>query len=198
MKILGKIPKECYISCSGGVDSMSIVNYVLKGNRDVTILYYNHNTPHGHQAEKFLSDFCLENQIKFLKDVYKGSTMTEQVWREARYNFLSNFKDKEIIQGHNLSDNIETWLFSSVKGTPKFIPYRRDNIIRPFLLVSKEEILKYANNNNVKWIEDPSNKGVDYDRNKIRNKIIPVLKDINPGLNKTFRKKCLNKYQNDI
>ena len=197
MKLLGKINKECYVACSGGKDSMSLLTFLLNGRRNVTVLYFNHGTEHGKEAELFLQDYCIKHKLCLHIGTYFGKEKTEQAWRNARYKFFSFFKDKPILTGHKLQDNIETFLFSTIKGTSKFIPYQRDNIIRPFLLVSNDEINKYCKKNNVIWIEDPSNAECNYDRNKIRNEVIPVLKQINPGLEKTFFKRCIEKYKKD-
>ena len=197
MKLLGRIPSSCYLACSGGIDSMVMLNFLLAGRRDVTILYFNHNTVHGKEAEHFLHEFCRERNLTLHIGAYYGTEKTEEAWRNARYKFFSFFKNKPLIQNHNLSENIETYIMSDIKGTAKFIPYQRDNIIRPLLLVTKDEIKYYAEKNKVVWIEDPSNSTSNYDRNKIRNEVIPVLKQINPGLEKTFFKRCIEKYKKD-
>ena len=197
MKLLGKLDKKCYVGCSGGRDSMTLLHFLLKGRREVEVLHFNHGTVFANDAQKFLEDFCKVNNIPLHIGYYKGNKTTENDWRNARYEFFNQFKNRVIYLGHTLSDNIETFLFSTIKGTSKFIPYQRDNIIRPFLLVSNDEINKYCKKNNVTWIEDPSNAECNYDRNKIRNNVIPVLKEINPGLEKTFKQKCLDKYKSD-
>ena len=197
MNLLGKIPKSVYLCCSGGVDSMTMLFKLLKMRRDVTVLYFNHNTQHGKEAEHFLHEFCKERNLTLHIGTYYGVEKTEEAWRNARYKFFSFFKDKPILTAHTLCDNIETYIMSDIKGTAKFIPYQRDNIIRPLLLVTKDEIKQYAEKNKVVWIEDPSNSTSNYDRNKIRNEVIPVLKQINPGLEKTFYYRCLGKYERD-
>lgn len=197
MKLLGNIPKKVYLACSGGKDSMMMLDFLLKGRRDIHVLYYNHNTEHGKEAEHFIHEFCRLNNISLDIGFYYGEDKTELAWRNARYKFLSNYTNRPIITCHHLNDNIETFLLSEIKGQAKFIPYQRNNVIRPLLLVSRNEIDSYATRHNIKWIEDPSNSQVDYSRNKIRNLVIPVLKEINPGLETTYYYKCLNKYEKD-
>ena len=197
MNLLGKIPKSVYLCCSGGVDSMTMLFKLLKMRRDVTVLYFNHNTQHGKEAEHFLHEFCRERNLVLHIGAYYGTEKTEEAWRNARYKFFSFFKDKPILTAHTLCDNIETYIMSDIKGTAKFIPYQRDNIIRPMLLLSKNKILEYASENKVVWIEDPSNSTSNYDRNKIRNQVIPVLKQINPGLERVFKRRCIEKYRKD-
>lgn len=197
MRLLGKIPKDCYLACSGGIDSMMLLNFLLQGRRNVTLLYFNHNTEHGNKAEEFLKKFSKDNNVNLITGKYTGNLTTEDSWRKARYEFLDKFQDKLICTAHHLNDNIETYLFSTIKGTPKFIPYSRNNIIRPLLLVSKSAILDYSVKYNLKWIDDPSNDEAFYSRNKLRNNVIPLLKEINPGLEKVFLNKCIEKYRKD-
>lgn len=197
MKILGNIPQKVYLACSGGKDSMMMLHFLLQGRRDVHVLYYNHGTKHGKEAEHFIHEFCKKNNLHLDIGTYFGKDQTEAAWRNARYNFLSFYSNRPIITCHHLNDNIETFLLSTIKGQAKFIPYQRDNIIRPLLLVSRQELDHYAIRNNVSWIEDPSNAETVYSRNKIRNLIVPVIKEINPGLESVFYYKCLTKYEKD-
>lgn len=197
MQILGKLDKKCYVGCSGGKDSMTLLHFLLKGRREVEVLHVNHNTEHGREAERFVRSFCFSHSIPFHTVQYEGVKQTEQAWRDFRYSFFSRFKDYPIYLAHTLQDNIETYIMADIKGTAKFIPYQRDNIIRPMLLTFNSEIDRYVEKNKVVWIEDPSNSTSNYDRNKIRNEVIPVLKQINPGLEKTFFKRCIEKYKKD-
>lgn len=190
MKILHKLPTDCYLACSGGVDSMSVLTFLLKGNKNVELLFCHHGTETSQEAYDFLMNFSNREKLKIHVDFYDGNSTTEESYRNFRYEFFNKFTDKPIITCHHLNDNIETHLMSMISGTPKFIPYSRDNIIRPFLLVSKMELIKYAKRNHVVWVEDKTNTENVYSRNKIRNLVIPVLKEINPGLEKVYRNKC--------
>lgn len=60
------------------------------------------------------------------------------------------------------------------------------NVFRPLLLISKSEIRKYSEVNNVEYREDSSNSDIMYDRNRIRQDIIPVLESLNPSIHTTF------------
>lgn len=197
MQLLGKIPEKVYLACSGGKDSMMLLDFLLKGRRDVFVLHFNHGTEHGKEAEHFVHEYCRENKLHASFGMYYEDKFDEASLRNARYKSFEFFKNRPILTAHKLQDNIETWLMSSIKGTSKFIPYNRENIIRPMLLVSNKEIDDYCLRNNVQWIEDPSNNENNYDRNKIRNQVIPVLKEINLGIEKTFRNKCIEKYRKD-
>lgn len=60
------------------------------------------------------------------------------------------------------------------------------NIFRPLLAVSKQEIRNYAKEQNIEYREDSSNSDVTYDRNRIRQDIIPVFESLNPSIHNTF------------
>ncbi len=60
------------------------------------------------------------------------------------------------------------------------------NVFRPLLLISKNEIRKYSEVNNIEYREDSSNNDTTYDRNRIRQDIIPVLESLNPSIHTTF------------
>ncbi len=65
IKVIGGIPKNKFgIACSGGVDSMAVLDFLIQGKYKPEVLYFNHNTDHGQQAEKFMIDYCNKNNLK--------------------------------------------------------------------------------------------------------------------------------------
>ena len=54
IKILGNLPAKVYVACSGGPDSMAVLDFLVRGKREVTVAHFNHDTPFGRFAEKFL------------------------------------------------------------------------------------------------------------------------------------------------
>jgi len=194
LKILGKLPQEPFgLALSGGIDSMTIANFLLQGNKGFTAFHFNHGTPHGEQAEKFVVSWCTKNKIHLVLDHIDNyeEEYSDREWsgpqewyRWVRYMFFKSHSNHNIILAHHLDDVLETWLFSSFHGNGKLIPYKIGNCIRPFLLTSKDDIKSYAIRNDVKWIEDSSNAKNDYMRNRIRNKIVPEIEIINPGIRK--------------
>ena len=197
--LLGKIPKECYVACSGGVDSMAALSFILNNpTNKVEVIFFNHNTPTSNKAEAFLRHFCektgLTLHIGHLDVEKPPGCSTEDFWREQRYKYFSNFKDKPIITAHHLDDVVEFYVFSSINGQVKITPYERENVIRPFLLTKKEELVDWCKRKKVPWIEDETNKDNNHPRNRIRNVILPEIKKINPGIQKVVAKKIKNKY----
>ena len=71
---------------------------------------------------------------------------------------------------------------------------KNDYIIRPLIFASRDEIIDYVNKNKLKYREDSSNSSDKYLRNKIRHKLIPILKEINPSINKTINRNFTKHY----
>ena len=187
-KIIGKIPKDVYLACSGGIDSMVALDFLRRGRRMVTPLYFNHGTEFGDKCENFLKGLDIGVICgRITKEKEKGRSQ-EDWWRECRYEFLDQFSNRLVITAHHLNDNIETMLQGIANGKLKQIPYQRGNYIRPFLQVKKSQIVNYATRHNLKYLNDPSNKDNKYTRNRIRNNIVPELLKVNPGLYKSMSK----------
>ena len=193
--ILGKIPRKVTVACSGGVDSMVVVNFLRAGKREVNVAYFNHDTIHSKKAEKFLEEFCENQKLNLIKGKVsglRGKRSLEEFWRDERYSFLGKVESNFIITAHHLDDVVETWVMSALHGKPKLIPYKRGtNIYRPFLLTSRKDIKSYASSKSLDWIEDPSNQSNVHIRNHVRNIMMPDILKVNPGIRKTIRKKVL-------
>ena len=199
IRLLGKIPKECYVACSGGIDSMAALSFILNNpTNKVEVLFFNHNTPTSNKAEAFLRHFCKKTGLTLhvgLLDVEEPPGCSkEDFWRQQRYKFFGKFLDKPIITGHHLDDVVEFYVFSSLNGCAKITPYRRGNVIRPFLLTKKEDLTNWCKSKKVPWVEDETNKDNNFARKRIRNVILPEAKKINPGIQKVIAKKIKKKY----
>ena len=192
IKLQTKLPKDIYVACSGGVDSMAALDF-LRRKHNVIVLHYNHGTGHGNYAATWMYNYCRTNNIGFIlgkNDVDKPKGMSqEEHWRNVRYNFLDNYNDKPVITAHHLDDCVETWLFSSMHGTGKWIPSKRNNVLRPFRLTRKRDFELWVNLNNIPYISDDSNNDLCYNRNYIRHKMMPHVLRINPGIHKVIAKK---------
>ena len=192
IKVLNGIPKgEFGLACSGGVDSMAILDFLINGRYEPHVLYFNHNTEHGHEAEKFITDYCNEKGLKLTigRTELKPTSNKEKIWSDLRYEFFSQF-DFPIMTCHHLDDCVETYLFSCLRGFQSVIPYSRGNVIRPFLLNEKSVFEKWCKQKGVPFIQDKSNDCLDYSRNRIRHNIVPEALKVNPGL-KTVVKKMI-------
>ena len=196
IKITVPLPKSITIACSGGVDSMAVVDF-LSRKHDITIAHFNHGTQHGKKAAEFVAHYCNNNNLPMLVGhcrTEKSNTLSqEEYWRNERYSF---FKDLgPVITCHHLDDCVETYIWSSLHGTPKVIPLTRNNVLRPFLTTRKQDLVYWCESHNVPWIEDESNKNSRYTRNYIRNEMMPHVLKVNPGIH-TLVKKIVEGKQN--
>ena len=185
-----KIPVDVALACSGGRDSMSALEFLIRGRRNVTVAYFNHDTDHADEAETFLRGFCAERGLSFKTARYvhdeAHAKPTEATWREARYGFLSKL-GMPIVTGHHLKDAVEWWIFSSLRGNPSLIAPQRDDIpvLRPFITTHPDELHKHFCE--YQFVEDPTNKEIEYTRNFIRHEMLGLAMRVNPGLYTTIR-----------
>ena len=195
IKLQGKLPRKISVAVSGGVDSMVALDF-LKRNHVITVLHYNHGTGHSDEAEAFVTRYCRDNGIPFLKDKCKVTAplgrSRECFWREQRYKFFDKHNNYPLITAHTLDDCVENWIFTSLNGDSRVIPYRRNHVIRPFRKTRKRDLELWANLNNVPYITDPSNNDTIFRRNYIRHKLMPHALEVNPGLYKMISKRVAN------
>lgn len=196
IKILVPLPKKLTIACSGGVDSMAVVDF-LKRKHDVTLAYFHHGTKHGEEAFKFVANYCTDNNLPMMYGQCRWERgekeSQEEYWRRERYDFLKDLGP--VITCHHLDDCVETYIWSALHGTPKVIPLTRNNVLRPFLTTRKDEFKSWCIRHDVPWIEDESNQDTKYMRNYVRNVLMPQALHVNPGLH-TLVKKIVEGKQN--
>lgn len=191
IKFIGKLPQECIVACSGGVDSMAIASFLQNSKRKVHIAYFNHGTAHGDKSEDFMKEYFKDNLIiGKIKNPKHPKESYEEYWRNERYAFLHSF-DLPVVTAHHLGDQIENWIFTSLHGNGRLIPYANKNVIRPFMVSDKSAFVSWCESKSVPWIDDASNLDVKFMRNKIRQDIVPHALVVNPGLKTVIRKKIL-------
>ena len=197
LRTLGKIPTDVTVACSGGPDSMAILDFLMKGRKNVQVAYFNHGTPFGRHSAEWVHDYCSTHKIKFLMCTIdrkkRGDESPEEFWRNERYRFLNEI-DSHVITGHHLDDVVEWWLFTSFHGNPRLIPSQNKNVIRPFLITAKSDIWDWIERKNVPYLTDPSNFDKKYARNRIRHEVVKEVLKINPGIRKTIKKKLIQHF----
>ena len=198
IRILGNLPNKPYLACSGGMDSMVVLDFLIRGKYKPIVLNFNHRTTFGEQAVSFLEKRCielgLELRVGWLKDTAHAGYSQEDYWRKCRYEWFNTFPGP-IITAHHLDDATEWWIFSSLHGQGKLIPYENNNVFRPFLLTAKQELKSWAARKTVSWIDDPSNSDHKYMRSIIRHKIMKHALCVNPGLRTVIRKKLEKEFE---
>lgn len=196
------------VALSGGPDSVFLLTILFKYKKrfriEIGAVHINHllRGKEAREDENFcreLADGCgisfyaRRRDVKYLAKKKKISV--EEAGREIRYSEFEKISKKhgynKIATAHNSNDNAETVLLNLIKGTGlrgiSGIPIKRSNIIRPVIGIRKEEILAYLDQNNIKYRTDPSNMDSSYERNFLRNRIIPEIKEkLNPAFEETI------------
>lgn len=199
---------------SGGSDSMAMLHILnnIKSEYGINIVaaHVNHCL-RGESAdadEALVVSECekIDVPVKVLKvDVSKKAKELglgfEECGRQIRYDFFFSLGDDIIIAtAHNLNDRAETFLFNFARGTTLrglcSIPATRDNIIRPLIDCTKEEINAFCIENGIPFAQDATNSDVHYARNRIRHNIITELKEINPSFEKSAAR-CIDAISED-
>ncbi len=195
LEILGDIPYTVGVATSGGPDSMAVLDFLVRGGRIVVAFHFNHGTEHSREAEEVVKEYCIANELSYVVGNISSSKPSnksmEEHWRDERYKFLESkiTFDIPIITCHTLDDQVENWIFTSLHGNPRLIPYRRGKIIRPFISTKKEVLVSWCDRKNVPYVIDPGNSDPKYMRSLIRTRIVPEAMKVNPGLHKVIRKK---------
>ena len=189
IQLLHKLPRKLTIALSGGVDSVAIADF-LSNNHDIEAAFFHHGTDNSDNAYDFVWDFCNDRNIPFhigyLETEKPKDHSWEEHWRNERYRFLEQFD--YVVTGHHLNDCIETYIWSTMHGTPKVIPDTRKNVHRPFLLNTKQTFIDWCARKDLSWCDDYSNRDTEYMRNYIRHHVVKHAYHINPGIEKVVRK----------
>lgn len=189
---------------SGGADSvcllLSLCELREKLGIQVEALHVNHclRGSESDRDEEFCRSLCKKLGVLFTAErcdvsgyAAEKSLSTELAARELRYDiFRRNTQGKLLATAHNAYDDLETVLLNLARGTAlkglAGIPPVRGNIVRPLLAVTRAEIEAFLAERGQDFVTDSTNLSDDYTRNKIRHRIIPLLREINPSLNRTF------------
>lgn len=187
------------VGVSGGADSMALLTSLICLGYKCIAVHINHSL-RGKDADddqKHVERFCLDNDIKCYSQSFDVAKISkeqkislEMAGRNVRYNFfnevLNKTSCKKIAVAHNKSDSVETTVFNMIRGAAisglKGISARNGNIIRPLIECEREEIIDYLDFKSIEFKIDKTNLCNDYTRNKIRNQIIPLMKEINPSV----------------
>lgn len=187
----GKLSRKITVAVSGGVDSVAALHF-LSRNHDVTALHINHNDGNSDDSEDFVRTLCTRLGCKFdsKRITAKRPTRTslEEFWRNERYSVFHSLDDT-VVTAHTLEDCVETWIWSSLHGSGKLIPYSNLNVVRPFRLTPKSQFIHWAKKHNLDWVEDNSNSDLSLTRNYIRQVMMPHVLQVNPGIATTIKKK---------
>lgn len=199
------------VGVSGGPDSICLLHLLndLKNeiNFKIYVAHVNHMIRKEADSEtEYVKEFCkkleIECFVKRINVIEKANNLkkgTEETGRQIRYEFFNEILDKtnsnKIATAHNNNDKVETIIMNILRGSGtsglKGIEPIRDNnkYIRPLIEIQRGEIEEYCMINNLNPQIDKSNQDNTYTRNKIRNIVIPYVKqEFNPNIIKTINR----------
>ena len=187
------ISKNIFIAYSGGSDSTALIHLLssikVDKNTKVKAIHINHNLSKNSllweiQCREQCSKLGIDLIVESVEIKSDGGGL-EAASRKARYKIFERLldKDDQILLGHHSDDVTETLFMRLLRGTgpdgmegPKLKRSLGQGVlVRPFLGVSKKEILDYLKKYNIDYIQDDSNLSNDFDRNYLRNEIFPML-----------------------
>ncbi len=205
--VLSKLPdsKRYLVAYSGGVDSCVLL-YALsqikeKINQEIIAVHVNHSlSKNADKWEKHCLSVCNSLDINYKSiniDVSNREGKSSEAWaRELRYKALEDLlqDDDLLLTAHHQDDQAETILLQLLRGSgpeglagmPIIRPFGCGWLARPFLSFTREQLVTYAEREQLKWIEDESNYNTMYDRNYIRKNIFPVIKERWPAAARTL------------
>ena len=185
---------KIFVAFSGGLDSTALLflcNKALKEKkiRNLKAIHINHNlSKNSDNWQQHCESFCRSNKIEFesfVIEVSKNRSSIESQARQARYKIFESLLDEndQILLAHHRDDVFETLLLRLFRGTGvdglsglnEKRSLGKGEIIRPFLNLSKSDLKIYIEENNLSYVEDDTNSNNDFDRNFLRNEIIPSL-----------------------
>ncbi len=198
--------KNCQLvlAVSGGIDSVVMVDLCAKAGFDFVLAHCNFQL-RGEEStrdENFVKEIGNKYQKQVLVKTFDTKEYAEQnklsiqvAARQLRYEWFKEIVDgnthnslltTHLCTAHHADDNIETLLLNFFRGCGisglHGILSKQNNIVRPLLFAKREEIVGYAKENNLDWVEDSSNASDKYSRNFIRHQVLPLMKTIYPNV----------------
>lgn len=190
------------IALSGGIDSMVLADILLRWRRRFKVSLAVAHIHHGNspaktthefrsRAQAFVKAWSEENALPFFTNLPTNQevTQSEAALRSLRRAHLRDWLKTggfdRIVFAHNRDDLIETRLLRLLRGSGtqglKAMAPVRGRVLRPLLELSRRDILQYARERNLRWIDDPSNDETKFMRNWLRGRWLPALEKKSPG-----------------
>ncbi|WP_163834992.1 tRNA lysidine(34) synthetase TilS [Spartinivicinus ruber] len=198
-------PTRLVVAFSGGLDSAVLLDltcqFATKHQLPLVAFHVNHGlSPNAQQWQNNCHRVATESGCDFVvrkvivKSVGKG---VEEAARAARYQVFEEFlaATDVLLLGHHLQDQLETLLFrfcrgsgvAGLAGMPASRAIGKSHLVRPLLAYTKSDLLHYAQQHQLTWVEDESNAVLDFSRNFLRQEVLPKLECHWPYLSRQLK-----------
>ncbi|MDQ0430884.1 tRNA(Ile)-lysidine synthetase-like protein [Planomicrobium stackebrandtii] len=199
------------VGCSGGIDSMVLLHFLNANKGEFGISVAAVHIDHMLRGEESRQDRlfteavtkqwgidCFSRAIPIPDILKERGGNKQQLCRSERYAYFQEIMKKtgasKLATAHHADDQLETVLMSGLRGSLQdgdfgmraSRPFGTGSLIRPQLAVDKEQIVAYAEAHGVLYREDSSNAESAYARNRLRQRVLPLLKDENRQVSQNF------------
>lgn len=188
------------VAVSGGVDSMALLTLMEqvaeKEQLQLVVAHVNHQLREASAQEaQYLATYCQQRELTYYETRWEDPEKQRNLEAKARTFRYEFFKEVMEIEGaavlmtaHHLDDQAETILMKLIRGTnfshsagiKERRPFATGELIRPLLIYPKEELYQFAQRQAFVYFEDETNQTNEYLRNRLRNQVLPLLKQENP------------------
>ncbi len=212
-----RTPASLLVAFSGGLDSTVLLHalHALKEQENISFLgtaHVHHGiSSHADDWLTFCEDFCAARDIPFFhrRVSLANSTQSslEEEARDARYQALLEMARESnasyVVLGQHQDDQVESLMLQLLRGSgphglaamAQSQPLSRSGVSamiwRPLLHIPRSELVRYADEYELQWVDDDSNINIEFKRNFLRHKIFPVLEEAFPGYRKTLARAAL-------
>ena len=191
------------VGVSGGTDSVALLHILVTLGYDCIIAHCNFHLrmEESDRDEEFVRELSKYMKIPYYHIDFKTTKYAnehgisiEMAARDLRYawfnDLLQTLDAQAIAVAHHADDSIETMLMNLIRGTGlrglTGIQPRNKKVIRPLLCCTRLELETYLIRHDLEHVEDSTNATIDYQRNKFRNEVLPLLEEINPSVRQTL------------
>lgn len=186
------------VAVSGGADSVALLaalcelgydcvaahcNFHLRGAESTRDMRHVEELTHRLGVDLYVKDFDVAARQRATGE------SVEMACRELRYKWFYELLDREYAQciavGHHREDQAETFFLNLIRGSGVAglagMRYRNEHVVRPLLDVSRANIETYLKGRGLEWVNDSTNAECNYARNRVRNRLLPLLEELFPG-----------------
>ncbi len=182
--------EKLYVAYSGGLDSTVLLHAMHAAKLPIHAVHINHHLQSDcdrwqQLCEEFCNDLSIPLTIQHARITKQPQKSLEELARHTRYAFLEKMLNAKsaIITAHHQDDLAETILLQLLRGAgpaglatmPECKSLSIGIHLRPLLAHSRADLLQYARTHQLNWVDDPSNQSNDFDRNYVRNEVMPIL-----------------------
>ena len=195
--------EKVLLAVSGGIDSMVMLHLLKTLSKELNFNIYVAHLDHAirknsERDANFVRRICREWNLECTverRKVERGKGESlEEAARRVRYGFLREVKEKvgakKIATAHHMLDLVETMIYRILRGVGPLSLYsiraKEKDLIRPLLILKREEIEMYAKEKGVPFVQDETNFDLTIRRNYIRHRVIPIMRTVNPSLEESF------------